>query len=180
MKFCSECSHPVERKIPDGDNMPRDVCPQCHIVHYSNPKMVLGCLVEEGSRILLCKRSIEPRSGFWTLPAGFMENGETIEEAALRETREEALAEVDLGRLLAIVNVPQASQVHMFFCATLKDGQYGAGSETTDAELFEADDIPWSEIAFPSVDYALRRFLADRASGNTEVHLTRVVRPRHF
>ena len=180
MKFCSECGHPVEYRVPEGDNLPRAVCPQCGTVHYTNPNMVLGCVVEHGSALLLCKRSIEPRSGKWTVPAGFMENGETLEEAAMRETREEALAEVTLGGLLALVNVPQANQVHIFFRATLKDGKYGAGSETTDARLFEPDDIPWSEIAFPSVDFAIRRFLADRAAGSQQVHLTRSVRPKRF
>ncbi len=176
MKFCSNCASPVSREIPPGDNLPRFVCHACDIVHYQNPNMVLGCVVDCDGRILLCKRSIEPRKGYWTIPAGFMENHETIEQAAIRETREEACATVELGSLLALVNVPHANQVHITFRSRLVDGQFAAGEETEQVDLFEPGEIPWDEIAFPSVSFALQRYLDDIATGRDQVHITRVDR----
>ncbi len=178
MKYCSECGATVTRKIPDGDNMPRHVCDSCQTIHYQNPRMVVGCVPEHEGRILLCKRAIEPRLGFWTIPAGFMENGETLEAAAIRETDEEAMARVDLGVLFAVVNVTHAHQVHFMFKARLLDGSYGAGHESLDARLFTEGEIPWGEIAFPSVELALRRYLEDREAGVDRLHLATVPRIR--
>ncbi|MGH8496842.1 MAG: NUDIX hydrolase [Gammaproteobacteria bacterium] len=180
MKFCSKCGQPVEYRIPPGDNLPRHVCVACGTVHYRNPRMVVGCVPDHEGRILLCRRSIEPRSGYWTVPAGFLENGETLEQAAARETLEEAMARVAIGRLFAIANVTHAFQVHIMFEGTLLDGSYGAGHETLEADLFAAGDIPWGGIAFPSVEFALRRYLEDRASGEQRLHLTELgPLPRH-
>ena len=177
MKFCSACGQPVEFRIPEGDTLPRHVCPACGTVHYVNPRIVVGCVPEAGSRILLCRRAIDPRYGYWTVPAGFMENGETLAQGAARETQEEALAQVEVRDLLAIVDVTHARQVHMMFRATLLDGRYGVGHESLEVELFEPRDIPWDLIAFPSVRFALERFLADREAGVERLHVTTLARP---
>ena len=177
MKFCSDCGQLVVQKIPQGDSVPRDVCESCGAIHYQNPKMVVGCVPEhEDGRILLCKRAIEPRKGYWTVPAGFMENHETLEAAAARETREEALATVEILDLFAVVNVTGARQVHLFFRARLLGDEFGAGDESLEAALYREQDIPWDEIAFASVEFALRRFLDDRKNSRTGMHLTEVRR----
>ncbi len=177
MKFCSNCGDPVAQIVPDGDTKSRWVCSACDIVHYQNPKIVVGCVPEIDDRILLCKRAIEPRYGYWTVPAGFMEIGETIAEGAARETREEACAEVKMGHLFASVDVPEAGQVHLFFAATLL-GDFAAGHETLEADLFAKDQIPWDEIAFRSGLFALEKYLDD-AGSNNGVHLHEVRRNRN-
>jgi len=177
MKYCSQCGQPVEVRVPAGDNLPRHVCPACQTIHYQNPKLVVGCVPEFEGRILLCNRAIEPRRGFWTVPAGFMENGETLAEAAARESREEALAQVTIGSLLAIVNVVHAHQVHVMYRATLATPSFGAGHESLAVALYRPEDIPWAEIAFPSVEFALRRYLEDRARGVEALHTTDFDRP---
>lgn len=174
MKYCMTCGHSVSRRSPAGDGRERDVCDQCGEIHYQNPKIVVGCVPEQEGKILLCQRAIEPRRGFWTVPAGFMELGETIAEGAARETREEALAEVKIGRLFASVDVIEAGQVHLFFAATLL-GSFGVGEETLEVGLFSPEDIPWEDIAFLSGKYALRKYLED-AGRNNGVHLHRVRR----
>jgi ADP-ribose pyrophosphatase YjhB (NUDIX family) len=178
MKFCSACGQPVARVVPDGDNRPRYVCQACAAVHYENPKVVVGCVPEFEGRILLCKRAIEPRLGYWTVPAGFMEIGESLPEAALRETWEEAQARVDLGPLFAIVDVIHAAQVHVFFAATLPEPSFGAGDETLEARLFSVSEIPWSELAFPSVRIALEQYLEPGSAGRDSVRLSRAPRLR--
>jgi len=172
MNFCNQCGAKVELRIPPGDLLPRHVCDACGTIHYQNPRLIVGCVPEYEGRILLCRRAIEPRHGFWTVPAGFMENGETLQQAAARESKEEALADVEIGSLLTVVHVLHAQQVHVFFRATLRTPEYGAGTESLEAELFRAEDIPWSEIAFPSTDYTLRRYLEDRAAGQEPYHFT--------
>jgi ADP-ribose pyrophosphatase YjhB (NUDIX family) len=174
MKFCPKCGGGVARRIPAGDSRERWICESCGIVHYQNPKIVVGCVPERDGRILLCKRAIEPRRGYWTVPAGFMELGETIAEGAARETLEEACAEVRLGHLFASVDVVEAGQVHLFFTATLL-GNFAAGHETEDAALFAKDEIPWPEIAFRSGEFALQKYFED-AGRNNGVHLHRVPR----
>jgi ADP-ribose pyrophosphatase YjhB (NUDIX family) len=178
MNFCSHCGQPVTHRIPDGDNVPRYVCDACGTVHYQNPNMVVGCIVEWQDRILLCRRAIEPRHGYWTTPAGFMERGETVEEGAAREVREEALAEVEMGSLVAMVNVPHVDQVHLLFRARLIGGAYGAGDETLEAALYDESEIPWDDLAFPSVQFGLERYLEDRLKGVERLHTTRVGRIR--
>jgi len=155
MKFCSQCGHEVALTVPEGDTLPRHVCGQCGTVHYENPKVVVGCVPEYEGRILICKRAIEPRLGYWTIPAGFMENGETLQEGAARETLEEAEAQVEIGELFAIVDVVRANQVHMMFRARMLNERYGAGHESLEVRLIEPDDIPWDEIAFASVRFGL-------------------------
>lgn len=177
LRYCEACGHPTEEKIPSGDHLPRRVCAHCGRIHYQNPRMVVGCVADWQDKVLLCKRAIEPRAGLWTLPAGFLENNETVEEGALRETREEALANVKHPVPFALVNVPHVHQVHLFFRAQLEHGRHGVGAETLETGLFDAAGIPWAEIAFPSVRYALECYLADRSRGRFEFHISTWRRP---
>ncbi len=173
MKHCSSCGSLVTEKIPDGDNRQRWVCDQCETVHYQNPKIVVGCVPEQDGKVLLCRRAIEPRYGFWTVPAGFMELGETMEQGAARETLEEACAKVKIGHLFASVDVVQAGQVHVFFTADLV-GDFGAGEETLESALFLKEEIPWSDIAFRSGKFALEKYFED-AGQNNGVHIHEVI-----
>jgi ADP-ribose pyrophosphatase YjhB (NUDIX family) len=177
MKYCSACGQPVEVRVPEGDHLPRHVCPACKAIHYQNPKLVVGCVPEHQGQILLCKRAIEPRLGYWTIPAGFMEIGETLQAAAARESWEEALARVEIGSLLAIVNVVHAHQVHVMFRASLSMPAFGVGHESLAVSLYHPEDIPWREIAFPSVEFALRKYLEDRSRGLEGLHFTDFDRP---
>ena len=179
MNFCSHCGQPVSLRVPEGDHLPRHVCTACGTVHDQNPKIVAGCVPEHDGRILLCRRAIEPRRGYWTIPAGFMENGETTQEAARRESIEEALAEVEIGSLLAVVHVLHADQVHVVFRARLPKPEFGAGAESLEVMLCDEHTIPWQDIAFRSVDFALRRYLEDRRAGLEQHHFTAIdLRPR--
>ena len=175
MKYCSNCGALVTRKIPEGDNRDRWVCPECHVVHYQNPKIVVGCVPARDGEILLCKRAIEPRLGFWTVPAGFMELGETLQEGAARETLEEACAEVRIGRLFASVDVIPAGPVHLFFEAELL-GDHAAGDESLETRMFREAQIPWDDIAFRSVTFALRKYFEDAGTDNG-VHHTGLRQP---
>ena len=175
MNFCSNCGSPVETKVPPGDHLPRFVCTSCNMVHYKNPLLVLGCVPEWGNKILLCKRAIEPRLGFWTVPAGFMENGETMQAAAARECYEEALARVEIGSLLAVVNVTRANQVHVMFRAKMLTPDFAPGTESLEVGLYEESEIPWGDLAFASGEYTLRKYFEDRASGREDHHFTELI-----
>ena len=185
MKFCSECAHPVALAIPEGDNRPRYVCGQCATIHYQNPKLVIGTVpVWEGEgelKVLLCKRAIEPRHGYWTLPAGFMENNETTSAAALRETEEEAGAHVEMQGLFTLLNVAQVHQVHLFYLARLVDLDFAPGIESLDVRLFAEHEIPWDELAFPTIRTTLELFFAVRVKlregGSYGFHSVDIVRP---
>jgi ADP-ribose pyrophosphatase YjhB (NUDIX family) len=186
MKFCSECASPVSLQIPDGDNRPRYVCVECETVHYHNPKMVVGSIPvwdEDGQiRVLLCRRAIEPRHGYWTLPAGFMENNETTAEAAIRETEEEAGADIEIGDLFSLLNVAQVHQVHLFYLARLRNLNYQAGVESLEVAMFAEKDIPWDDLAFPTIRTTLELFFADcvkirDAGGHFGFHCHDIVRP---
>ncbi len=170
MKFCSVCGHEVIARIPQGDNRERFVCDHCGTIHYQNPRNVVGTVPVWGDQVLLCRRAIEPRYGFWTLPVGLMEMGETTAEAAARETLEEAGARVEIQNLFTLLNVPHVHQVHLFYLARLIDPDYEAGEESLEVKLFDEADIPWDEIAFPTVSQTLRFFFADRAAGDYGVH----------
>ena len=146
------------RQVPPGDAHERDVCGTCGYVHYANPKIVTGSIVRHDGRILLCRRAIDPRQNFWTLPAGFMELGETAEQAACREAREEANAEIVIDRLLAVYSIPRISQVQIMYLAHLATGEYSAGPESLEVKLAAWNDIPWAELAFPSVRWALEQY----------------------
>ena len=176
MNFCNQCGAKVELRIPPGDQLPRYVCDSCGIIHYQNPRIVVGCVPDYQGKILLCRRGIEPRRGYWTVPAGFMENGETLQQGAARETHEEALAKVEIGSLLTVVHVLQAQQVHVFFRATLTEPEFGAGTESLEAVLVDPKDIPWADIAFPSTDFTLKRYLEDRAAGRDGHHFAELDR----
>lgn len=166
----------MSRRVPDGDDHERWVCDACERVHYQNPLIVVGCVPEQDGKILLCKRAIEPRYGFWTVPAGFMELGESTAQGAARETREEACAEVEIGHLFASVDVIDAGQVHLFFTAKLIGG-FDAGAESLDVRLFSEDEIPWDDIAFQSGHYALKKYYEDRGVNNG-VHIHELRRAR--
>ena len=176
MKYCSNCGYPVIRRIPSGDNLPRFVCEQCATVHYQNPKMVVGCIPEWEDRILLCRRAIEPRYGLWTLPAGFMENGETTAEGAAREAVEEANANIEIVSLYTMLDLPHIDQVYIMYRARLLDLDYRPGEESLDVRLFREDEIPWEQLAFRTIDRTLRHYFADRRNGHFAVH-TGEIRP---
>jgi ADP-ribose pyrophosphatase YjhB (NUDIX family) len=170
MKFCCNCASPVTSRVPPGDNLPRWVCDQCGEIHYQNPRIVVGSIPEFEGKLLLCRRAIEPRYGYWTLPAGFMENGETIAQGAGRETLEEAGAEVELGAPFSMISVPYVNQVHVFYLARLRDPAFAPGEETLETRLFAEAEIPWKDIAFRTVGLTLKRWLADRAAGRFAFH----------
>jgi ADP-ribose pyrophosphatase YjhB (NUDIX family) len=171
MKFCSQCGSAVEFRVPEGDNLPRFICVSCAHIHYQNPRIVIGCIPQWQDEILLCKRAIEPRAGYWTLPAGFLENGETLAEGAKRETLEEAAAIVDLLDLYAIINVPHIHQLHMFYLARLPEPSFGAGIESLETALHREDQIPWEDLAFPTVYKVLRKYFEERRSGRFGLHI---------
>lgn len=170
MRFCSDCGKTVEVRVPQGDTLPRFVCSSCGTIHYQNPKLVVGAIAEHQGKILLCRRAIEPRRSFWTLPAGFMENGETAEQAALRETMEEAHATIELDGLFSLISVPRIGQVHLFYRGHLPKPEFAAGTESLEVALFDEADLPWDELAFPTVGYTLRWYLADRRAGRFQLH----------
>jgi ADP-ribose pyrophosphatase YjhB (NUDIX family) len=188
MKFCSECAHPVSFVVPADDNRHRYVCTHCGVIHYQNPKMIVGSIpvweCEGKVSVLLCKRAIEPRLGYWTLPAGFMENDETTSDAALRETAEEAGAHIELLPLFSLLNVPHVHQVHLFYRANLLDLHYAAGTESLEVKLFSESDVPWDDMAFQTVSYTLERFFSDaqnvRRGGAYGFHSYDILKPvRH-
>jgi ADP-ribose pyrophosphatase YjhB (NUDIX family) len=162
MKYCSACgADRIELRIPDGDNLPRFVCAACGAIHYQNPKVVVGCLPEWEDQVLLCRRAIEPRHGLWTLPAGFLENGETIIAGAARETLEEASARVAVGELYTMISLPHISQIYVMFRARLLDLDFRPGPESLEVRLFREEEIPWEESP-STIGRTLRNFFVDR------------------
>lgn len=170
MNFCSECGEKVRVGIPDDDNRPRHICNACNTIHYHNPKIVAGTVAVHGDKVLLCKRAIEPRVGYWTLPAGFMENEETTADAAARETWEEAQAKVDIRHLYVLIDTTVISQVYMMFLADLPQPEFAAGPESLEVELFAEEDIPWDQLAFPTIEKTLRLYFEDRKKGHFPLH----------
>ncbi|HSN72059.1 MAG TPA: NUDIX hydrolase [Steroidobacteraceae bacterium] len=171
MNFCSACGQRVDLRIPEGDTLPRYVCGSCQAIHYENPKIVVGCVPElDDGRILLCRRAIEPRRGYWTVPAGFMENDETLQAGAARESLEEALAHVEIGSMLAVVHVLHAQQVHIMFRARMASPGFGVGAESLEVVPYPRAEIPWTELAFRSVDFSLRRYFDDVDAGTERLH----------
>lgn len=179
IQHCRACGAPVVYRLPDdGDNRPRAVCTACRTIHYENPLNVVGTVPvwgASGEQVLLCKRNIEPRWGKWTLPAGFMELGETTAEGAVRETDEEAGALIELGALFTLMSVPRVGQVHMYYRARLLSDQFNPGHETIEARLFTEDQIPWDDIAFRTVRETLEHYFADRRSGQFGFHTLDIV-----
>ena len=176
MKFCSACGKPVDLRIPSGDDRDRHICDHCDTIHYQNPRIIAGCVPIYQGQVLLCKRAIEPRYGYWTLPAGFMENGETTVEGAIRECWEEAEAKMSQLELYTMVDIPHINQVYMFFLGELATPEFAAGAESLEVALFEEEDIPWDEIAFPSVTTTLEHYFNDRKTGNYAVRTDTVHR----
>ena len=170
MKFCANCGAKVVQRVPPGDSLPRWVCDQCGEIHYQNPKMVVGTIPEHEGRILLCRRAIEPRYGYWTLPAGFMENDESTSQAALRETLEEAGANIEMGEPFTLISVPRVNQVHLYCRARLRNLEFKPGEETLEVAMMEEGEIPWKEIAFRTVGLTLKHWFADRKRGAFGFH----------
>lgn len=177
INFCCSCGGAVSLRIPPGDSLPRHVCDACGAIHYRNPRLVVGALPVWGEKILLCRRAIEPRHGCWTLPAGFMENQETVAAAALRETREEACARIELDAMYTLISVPHINQVHVIFRARLLDLDFAAGDESLEVALFDEAAIPWDNIAFRTIAMTLRHYFADRARGHFGTHVESVAPP---
>ncbi|OBX83781.1 NUDIX hydrolase [Moraxella atlantae] len=167
MAYCMQCGHAADRVIPAGDTRPRLVCPACGYIHYDNPKVINGCVLVHDNKILLCRRAIEPRRGFWTLPAGFMELGETMRDGGNRECMEEAEAQGENLQLYCLYDIPSIGQIHVMFLGTLKNGQFGVGEESLECALFAEQDIPWDDLAFQNVIETLRFYFADRQAGAT-------------
>jgi ADP-ribose pyrophosphatase YjhB (NUDIX family) len=176
MKYCSHCASILVVRIPPGETLPRYVCEQCQTIHYQNPKVVAGCIPEWEDHILLCRRAIEPRVGFWTFPAGFMELGESTEEAAVRETFEEARADVEVTDLYALFTLVRVNQVYVVFRGKMRTNQFGASHESSEVQLVPTDKIPWSELAFPVIQEILQRYAEDRKQGRFGVHYGVVTR----
>jgi ADP-ribose pyrophosphatase YjhB (NUDIX family) len=165
-------------RIPEGDTLPRWMCERCRTIHYENPRMIVGCVCEWRQKILLCKRAIEPRYGLWTVPAGFLENGETTAAGAQRETLEEANARVHIHELYSLYNLPHINQVYLLFRGELADADIGAGAETLEARLFDEAEIPWDNIAFVTVRNTLQHYFSDRRNGRFRLH-TGTIEPMH-
>jgi ADP-ribose pyrophosphatase YjhB (NUDIX family) len=171
MNFCNRCGAPVTHEVPPDDNRVRAVCHACNAIHYENPRMIVGCIAEWDDRILLCRRAIEPRYGLWTVPAGFMENGETTAEGAMRETLEEANATVEIVALYALYNIPHIDQVYLLFRGRLLAPEFGVGDETLETRLVSEADVPWDQLAFATVRHTLRHYYADRRAGEYRFHM---------
>jgi ADP-ribose/FAD diphosphatase len=176
MKFCNLCAAPVEWRIPEGEDRERYVCSKCNVVHYENPRMVVGCIVAHQERVLLCKRAIEPRYGYWTLPAGFLELGESTVEGAVRETFEEAGARVQVTAPYAHFDIPHIGQAYVFYRARMLSPEFSAGTESLDVKLVTLDEIPWDALAFPSVRFALELYAQDMLKGRYRVHHAVILR----
>ncbi len=176
MNFCSQCGAPVTLRIPAGDDHLRYTCVSCGAIHYQNPKVVVGCIPHRQGRILLCRRAIEPRYGRWTLPAGYLENGETLAQGARRETLEEAGAK--LGELIpyGLYNICHVNQIYLMFRAQLEELDFAPGTESLEVRLFAENDLPWEDLAFPVIERTLARYVADRTDGNFSFHIEDIVR----
>jgi ADP-ribose pyrophosphatase YjhB (NUDIX family) len=172
MKYCSNCGYGEPAfEVPLGDSRPRYICHNCDTIHYSNPNVVAGCLCVWEDKVLLCRRAIEPRLGYWNVPSGYLENGETVEEGAAREVWEEAEARVEITGIHSIYSLPHINQIYIHFLADLIDGQFGVGEESSETMLFTEQDIPWKEIAFSSSVFSLKKYFADRKAGIQQPHL---------
>lgn len=189
MKFCTECGAPLVLRIPAHDDRERHVCSRCGHVHYVNPRLIVCSIPTWQDQVLLCKRAIEPRYGTWTLPGGFMEVGESTQEAAARETREEAGASIEVHELYSLFNVIHIDQVHLFFRASLLSPDHAAGIESLEVGLFREPEVPWDNIAFPAVAATLRQYFRDLRAGNFRLRLAdvlldsdngRLIRPHNF
>jgi len=180
MNYCCYCGSRVVSKIPPDDDRPRYVCTSCETIHYQNPKIVAGCIPARDTRILLCRRAIEPRRGFWTLPAGYMELGETSLETAIRETLEEANASVKVVDLFAVFNLPHVNQVYLMFRSELQNMDFSPGAESLEVALFGESQIPWDEIAFMTVRQTLKFYFQDLRAGGFHLHTGDIVKQENL
>lgn len=171
MKYCSVCSAEVKLTEIENDSIKRHYCSNCETVHYTNPKLIVGVLPYHEDKVLLCRRAIEPRKGFWNIPAGFLENNEIAEEGGQREVWEEAEAKVDIDGTLAVYSIPPANHIYIHFYGQLKDGIFGCGVESTECQLFKEDEIPWKDMAFTSSTFALKKYFEDKKKGKIETHI---------
>ena len=171
MKYCSNCGHQVALTKLEGDHVPRFVCNNCDTIHYQNPNMVVGCLPIWKDQVLLCKRAIEPRKGFWNVPGGYLENGEKAEEGAAREVYEEACIKVKVTSLHTVFSIAHINQIYLHFLAEMPDLNFAPGIESLEVELFKEEEIPWKEIAFTSSTFTLKKYFEDRANGNHQTHI---------
>lgn len=176
MKFCTQCGGPVSKKIPQDDNRERHVCNDCGFIHYHNPNAVVGTLPYCGDKVLLCKRGIEPRKGLWTLPAGFLELGETLQEGALRETKEETNSTVKIDDIYFMFDIPQIGQFYVLYKASIEENSYSPTTESLEVELFSYDEIPWDELAFPFVPIALEQFYEDLNEGHFPLRIRELIK----
>ncbi len=176
MKYCCYCSAELIYDIPDDDNRHRYICKSCDTIHYQNPKIVAGCIPVWEDQVLLCKRAIEPRLGYWTLPAGFMELGESSLEAGIRETLEEANARVEIEDLFSVYSLPYVDQVYMMFRSRLIDLEFSPGAESQEVQLFKEADIPWDELAFTTIRETLKSYFEDRRRGSFLLHTGDVIK----
>lgn len=171
MNYCSHCGAAAPTfLVPPGDNHPRFVCASCGTIHYSNPNIVAGCLPVWEDKVLLCRRAIEPALGKWNIPSGYLENGESVEDGARREVREEAAAEVRIGYLISLYNLEKINQVYLQFVGELVDGNFGVGEESLECRLFTEAEIPWEEMAFTSSVFTLNRYFESRKTGDKRLH----------
>jgi ADP-ribose pyrophosphatase YjhB (NUDIX family) len=170
IQHCRVCGDRTEYRVPEGDNRERAICTGCGEIHYENPLNVVGTVPVWGEQVLLCRRNIEPRYGFWTLPAGFLELGESAADGAIRETVEEAGANIELQDLFTLLNVVRVGQIHFYYRARMLDTLLAPGPETIEARLFREDEIPWDELAFRTVRLTLEHYFADRRSGAFPLH----------
>ena len=175
MKYCSNCGSELSHRIPENDDRPRFICDSCEIVHYENPKMVVGSIPIWKDRILFCRRAIEPRYGKWTIPAGFLENGETVEEGAKRETYEEAGATIGGLKPYGIYNLTFISQVYLIFRARLLEPDYSAGYESLEVRLFKDHEVPWDDLAFPVIRKTLQHYFDDIKTGSFSFHMGDII-----
>lgn len=171
VNFCSNCGSPkLLLQIPPGDNRRRQVCGNCGVIHYVNPKIVAGCLPVWEDKVLLCRRSIEPCYGLWNVPSGYLENGEGVEDGAKREVWEEAAARVELQYLISLYNLEKINQIYLQFIGALVDGKYAVGEESLEVKLFTEAEIPWDEMAFTSSTFTLNRYFQDRSENQQRLH----------
>jgi ADP-ribose pyrophosphatase YjhB (NUDIX family) len=171
MNYCSNCGSKVSLRIPEGDTHARYICDNCQIIHYQNPRMIVGCLPIWEDKILICKRAIEPRYGLWTLPAGFLENDETVEQGAIRETSEEAGAKVTITRLHSLYSLPKVNQVYAIYLAEMSSSHFDAGEESLECKLISVEEIPWNDIAFTAIKFSLKTYVENLKTDKVETYL---------
>ncbi len=174
MNYCSDCGQPVNLMIPADDHRPRYVCHSCGVIHYQNPKLVVGCIPEWENKILLCRRDIEPKKDKWTLPAGYLENGETVENGAVRETMEETGAAVTGVAPYLLFDIPHINQLYLMFHSRLVKPEYHVTPESSELKLFDEKEIPWDEIAFKVIEKTLEQYFKDRQTGRYPFQIQKI------